>query len=206
MSDQPHTSRREQPAVRVCDLAEELGVTSEEVLELARSRNVWVKTPTSKIRKSEAEMLRVLWQVRKRVRENFVRPEPIDPEVAAIRHNLGVTRRVHVRQPTPTVRAAPLTGTAGAAVRRWPRISEKSARQIALEWTARHLFDDKEAAAWWRAGVTEDDAELAATLANLGIRPDHLPVKIRGETVLYRLRDGVAPEQIRRLLRNEGQL
>ena len=224
MPEHVHTRRRRQSETRVRDLAHELGTTSDEILDLARSRNIWVRSPETKISKDNADILRAFWRLRKQVRDHWAEerrtetptflaggtPVDDDPGLATIRAELGVRvpRVSRPRQPRPRVSSEPLTGTAAATVKRWPCISPEYARHIAAEWTGRHWFTETEAAAWWRAGrLGADDAELAAVLRDLGIRPEHLSMMIRGETIRYRLLDGnVPPEHVARLLRNEGYL
>jgi hypothetical protein len=205
--DQVNPRRRRRSDIRVCDLANELSASSDEILQLARNRHVWAKSPNTKIRIADADHLRLVWHTRRAVRQQSAEEYASrDQEAEAIRRNLGLPAGHHSRLPGPADRSGPLTGTAACAARHWPGLSKKAAQQIAADWTGLHLLDDAEAAAWWRAGLTRGEAELAATLTTLGIKPSHLRLTIRRETMLYRLRDGLAPEQVVRLLRNEGLL
>jgi hypothetical protein len=92
-------------------------------------------------------------------------------------------------------------------VRVWSGTSRERAQQIAAVWTGAHYFTDVEAAAWWTVGGLEpDEALLASVLRENGVRPEHMMVSVRHETILARLRDGMAPEQVARILRDAGEL
>jgi hypothetical protein len=132
--------------------------------------------------------------------------DPDDPEMAAIARNLGI-RSHHRARPTRKPDEPPLTGTAAAVVRDWPGASRERAQQIAVAWTGEHYFTDVEAAAWWTVGrLGPDEALLASVLRENGVRPEHMMVSVRHETILARLRDGMAPEQLARILRDAGEL
>ena len=76
-----------------------------------------------------------------------------------------------------------------------------------MAWTGEHYFTDVEAAAWWTVGrLGPDEALLASVLRENGVRPEHMMVSVRHETILARLRDGMAPEQLARILGDAGEL
>jgi len=94
----------------------------------------------------------------------------------------------------------------GAAQRQWPDINRDEAERTPTRWTARRGFTDTEAAEWWRHGLGSGDSQLARVLAHLGARPEHLDARFRTETLLEKLRGGLAPEHAIALLRRNNLL
>jgi hypothetical protein len=73
----------------------------------------------------------------------------------------------------------------------------------AREWAERY-FTLEEVSAWLQAGLKTYEAWLAEELCDLQITPDMLSIVIRKQTILERLRDGLGPAQVRRLLDRES--
>lgn len=57
-----------------------------------------------------------------------------------------------------------------------------------------------------RHGLGREDSQLARVLADLGVGPEHLDLRFRTETLLAKLRDGLAPEHAFDLLRRNNPL
>ena len=218
--------------VTIADLAVRLGLTLEDTYELCRAHGVRAARPTTRISRDHADRLRrarfghlerewgtadtafrearttdvAVREARRALGGTAMATEPDDPEMAAIARNLGI-RSHHRARPTRKPDEPPLTGTAAAIVRIWSTTSRERAQQIAVAWTGEHYFTDVEAAAWWTVGrLGPDEALLASMLRENGVRPEHMMVSVRHETILARLRDGMAPEQVARILRDAGEL
>lgn len=135
-----------------------------------------------------------------------------DPQIAAMERNLNVPwhrrqgARSRRRPAPPRRRELELTGTAAAARRQWPTMAAEPAQQISATWTGHYLFSDTDAAAWWAAGVHYTEIELAHVLACLGIEPWMIKLEINKDSMLWKLRNGLAPEQAAQLLRRHGHL
>jgi hypothetical protein len=112
-------------------------------------------------------------------------------------------RARHTRTPDEP----PLTGTAGRSraplARHIVRTNPADRRKL----DRRALLTDAETTARWTAGrLGPDEALPASVLRENGVRPEHMMVSVRHETILTRLRDGMAPEQAPRILRDAGEL
>ncbi len=168
--------------ITVRALAAELGRDLQAMYRLCNAQQIYADGPDTEIGHSAADRLRD-------AHEDYVR------------------RAERVRSiPMPSVPAAeqPLTGAAAAAKKKWPAISKIEARKIAKDWTRAHSIDAATASSWWAAGLGQADALLATVLTDLGVQPEHLSVRVRGETILDRLQDGMQPERVARILCAEG--
>ncbi|MBE1577673.1 hypothetical protein ACFORH_10835 [Amycolatopsis roodepoortensis] len=150
--------------------------------QLCNAQQVYAKGPDTEISLSNADRLR-------EAHADYVR-------------RMKALKQVAHSQPAAYTREAPLTGTAAAAQKQWPELSRSHAIKIANSWT--RDFTPAATAAWWGAGLNHSEVSLAQVLEELGIRPEHLPAQIRGETILYRLKEGVQPERVLRILQTEG--
>ncbi|MEU4807414.1 hypothetical protein [Actinosynnema sp. NPDC023587] len=163
------------------ELAEELGRDWRAMRELCRAQQVFARTPDTVVSASNADRLREAHRDKER-RNAQLRSIPSD-----------------ARRPKSKADAY-----AEAAYRQWP--GELGVDVIARQW-AEQMFEVAEAVVWWRAGMRGQDAALAGLLREFGVQPHHLAVVVRGDTMLFRLIDqGMAPEMIARLLRQEGHL
>lgn len=94
-----------------------------------------------------------------------------------------------------------------AAVAHWPHMPDAVARGVAMNWTKIHGFTTVETIAWWDAGLQFGHPEVARQLVSYGIKPAHLSIVIRNETVGTRLREGrLNARQVADLLHQEGHL
>lgn len=216
-------SHPEDDETTIRELATRMDVSPLKLLAVATAYGIPVVWIEHKINAEQAEKLRGVWVISggelpaAEPKENFpgLRPRQLDPEhdpvIAAIEDSLNVPwhkrhdRRRPPQKPKP-VALPPLTGTAAAAQRQWPSISHDAAKAIATQWTARCGFTDTQATEWWRHGLRDDEAQLALVLAELGGRPEHLDARFRTETLLDKLRDGLAPEHAIDLLRRHNLL
>ena len=79
------------------------------------------------------------------------------------------------------------------------------ARRRAKLWASTMLITPKEARAWFEAGLRPNDGQLLAELRREGVTPEMLSTRIRGETVLDRIRcRGYGVEMVVRTLRGSG--
>lgn len=205
------------------DLAVGMGVNPLRLLGVAMAYGIRVNFVDDKISGDQAGTLRGLWAIcggelpaedpkdsLPGFRVDQIEPE-YDPVVAAFEDLFEIpSYKRHDRRKPPRKmkpqKLPPLTGTAAAAERQWPGISRDEATSIATRWTAGCGFTDTQAAAWWRHGLRPDEAQLARVLADLGGRPEHLGARFRTETLLDKLRDGLAPEHAIGLLRRTNLL
>lgn len=101
----------------------------------------------------------------------------------------------------------PLTGAAAAAVGHWPHMPRTVAIAVEANWTQTHGFTVAETIAWWDAGVQFGHPQVARELETYGVRPDHLTIIVRKETVGTRLREGrLNARQVAEMLEREGHL
>lgn len=170
-------------ALTLGELADELGRDWPAMRELCRAQQVFVQNPDTVVSASNADRLREAHRDKER-------------RVAQLRSTA-----------VPSGGRRPKTKTdayAEAAYRQWP--GEVGIYEIARQW-AEQMFEVDEAVAWWRAGMRGEDAALASLLRELGVQPHHLAVVVRGDNMLFRLIDqGMAPEMVARILRQEGHL
>jgi hypothetical protein len=228
MRDQNPRTRDQRTNTTVAQLADELGRDLYAMYRLCNAQQVYANGPETEISPSNAARLRDAHHdyIRRRDLLRRMQDEDItlaatkarhlgspprlddDPETATIARNLGVRLPRGPRTRTPRQRTEPpLVGTAAEAARRWPGISRERAQQIAAEWTGQHYFEPVDARRWWAANLSPDDAQLASVLRELGIRPEHMSLRVRGETIYERLVEHrMAPEQITRILREQGVL
>lgn len=220
--------REQRTNITVAELAAELGRTIPRMYDLCNAQQVYARGADCEISPSNADRLREAhadyerraeilrsvdqngsfeYQAARAATRSPTARLSDDPETATIARNLGVRLPQRDRPRRPPAEP-PLTGTAAEAARHWKGISRERAQQIAALWTGEHFFTPAEAAAWWSPGsLRSDDAALAAVLRGLGVRPEHMWVSIRGETIRYRLiEQRMAPEQIARILRDAGKL
>ncbi len=218
--------REQRTNVTVAELAAELGRTIPSMYDLCNAQQVYARgsdceiSPSNadRLREAHADKLRRLELIRRAEEEDFeyqaLRARHsgpadriyADPGTATIARNLGAKPRW--RDMSHKVKEPPLTGTAAAAERHRPGIARENAQQIAAVWTGEHYFGESDAAAWWSVGgLGFDDALLASVLREHGIRPEHLPVRVRGETIRDRvIEQGMAPEHVARILRGQNLL
>lgn len=206
----------------IAQLAAELGSTPDEILQIAKRHRVWAKSANTVLRPAEVSSLREFYAfetLRQRVRDKWRReslpeqcPEWARGPVATAEGeeafaSLGLpppkARRVGTSARPKRARAdePELTGTAKFVKERWPRYSVEMARATARAW-ADAMVTGTDVIKWLSAGLQPDDAELAARLAELVVKPDLLQVSVHGRTVLSRIADdGAYPEDVARLLR-----
>lgn len=211
--------------ITITKLAQQMGVSALKLLGLALDIRLPVEHTADTITANDADKLRTLWNISggalRREERAEIHPgctpgtvvQEYDPQTAAIEDLLRVPRhKRHDRRGRarprrePRQRAPELTGTAAAAVRQWPEMPPEKGKRVAATWTGQFHFTDIQAAAWWDHGLLHSEAEMAYLLAGLGVEPAMLQLQIRKETVIYKLRNGLAPEQVAAMLRREGYL
>lgn len=211
--------------VTIAALAAELGASTRTIREYA----LWMKLAYDPLDRTisaeDADKLRDLYQITGGAPPGTEDAEPVptflkgpvnpeyDPAIASLERVLNVPsyeRQDARNQPRRRRRSRPrepeLTGTAAAARRHWPDISTEEAQRIATTWTGRYLFTDAQAANWWKAGLHYREVELAYALASVGVEPWMVELEINKDTVLYKVRNGLAVEHAANLLRRAGHL
>lgn len=211
--------------VAVSALAAELNTSSRTILDYA----IWMRLAVDALDRTmtagDADRLRDLYAITGGTPPSAEPAEPIpgflagpvvteyDPMISTIEHMLNVPwrKRQGARNRTrpqhqPRTHEPELTGTAAAARRHWPAMPAEEAQRIAATWTGRYLFTDAQAAAWWKAGLLYSEVHLAHVLAELRVEPWMIKLEINNDTVLYKLRNGLAPEHAAALLRRAGHL
>jgi hypothetical protein len=212
--------------VTVAVLAVELDTGVHKILQYTDWMKLAVDPVTRTLSAVDADRLRDLFAFTDGTPPSAAPAEPIpgvlagpvtaeyDPIIANIEQMLNVPRRKrqnfrnrHWPQRPPRSREpAPTGGTAAAARRQWPGMHAEDAQRVAAMWTGRHLFTDAEAEAWWKAGLHYREVEMAHLLASLRVEPWMIELELNKDTVLYKLRNGLAPEQAAALLRRAGHL
>jgi len=182
---------------RVHELAIELGVESRWVLDRFKEMGEFVKSASSTVslpaemrfRKEYGDQLMAgvdraappTGPVRPPVRNN-----PFVPEVSPS-HRRRVRAR---RQPKPEPRAMPKMAK---PLTRAEREALKPPRQTA--WTL-SVFDATGEGMWRRAGLGDNDADLAMYLLEHGVLPDDLGLMLRGRRASARLREGMESRSV----------
>lgn len=83
-----------------------------------------------------------------------------------------------------------------------PEAGPDWARTCAGDW-AGQMFSLADIREWVGAGLECDDVGLASDLRNLGISPDMLAIRVRGESMIERIRNrNYTASEIARTLRN----
>lgn len=208
-------------------LADELHTSTDVLLDLAKRFHVWARTSDTVLRPAEADKLRDAYMAevrRQKVMDDWQEKSrqdavpgfllgPIDNhdhEDAAVFRNLGLPvpknrRPRRYPRPKPPELVA-LVGTAKDIRARWSGLSAESAVAFARQW-ADAMIESGDVIRWLDAGLEPAEAQFAARLAELHVKPDMLIAQIHGRTVLSRFRDDSAfPEDIARLLSNVGLL
>jgi hypothetical protein len=125
-------------------------------------------------------------------------------EQAMLRWLTDGQRRPHRPRPTRQHRTRPTFVPRGE---RAPAIPEPQPSGLsayhAREWAERYFTSDQ-VSAWVTAGLKIHEAWLAEELRDVRITPAMLSIVIRKQTILDRLRDGLSPAQVRRLIDRES--
>jgi len=215
---------------RIHDIARELGITSKQVLQLARETGADIKSPSSQVTEEQAAAIKAAWHRRVPPRPDWqaqmrrdrvaslgmMPPRPIgarpiarggwDSELAPVAEALGAPaprQRRPPREPEPE-----LPPLAHEARRRWSHFEPEKARTCANEWVRALLAEKAEVIAWWDAGMPPERYVFAAELARRGVTPDMLGVEVHRRTIRSRIVDeGLAVvEDVVRLLQRAGRL
>lgn len=185
--------------VGVHELAKELGVESKVVLAQLREMGEFVKSASSTIPPHVVRRFRVVYgagmpaprqpqtppapyrqprpaaQFERRIRPNpfaSSRPGPVDPKLAEAARMLGVP--VHELKPAKDDRPR--------------RRREQEGRPI-TSWDE-HFFTDAERRRWQAEGLGVDDGRLAWDLAQRGVAPEDLRLRVPGRRVVEAIRGG----------------
>lgn len=129
-----------------------------------------------------------------------------EPDEQAVLHWLTDGRR-QPHRPRPAARQPHTRPRSVPHGERAPAIPEpepsRPSPYHAREWAERY-FTPQQVSTWLQAGLKTYEAWLAEELRDLQITPDMLSIVIRKQTILERLRDGLSPAQVRRLLDRES--
>jgi hypothetical protein len=212
-------------SITVLQLAHKLNTAPDEILRICRERSIPARSPTSIIVPEHTTVIRRKWRERRADRDWAARrkrmeeaepgqigwPPPQRPSPTR-RHGewpadlAPMAALLNAPPPNlPTQEAAkvePCNVAARELLRRESGMGVETANSIASRWVRVLLTSAEDVVAYWDAGMDREQLMLTRELANLGITPGLLGEVVHGRSVISRVRDGVPPEHIVRLLRD----
>lgn len=184
---------------RIHELAKDLGISSKQVLSIAASLGIYLKSASSTIGHAETNLIAMTWRNRAtNTADALSRPMPIrtnspygsttrrhpvttpfangavdeDPEEAAIRRNLGIPHTRAQRQQPQRRRppaCRPLSVLAAEMLRRSPHLRESVAQAHADAWTTELFAEPQDVIAWLNTGYNHDQLDDVKKLYREGI-------------------------------------
>jgi len=215
---QPPRHHPRRGLIRVHELARECGTSSKRVLEVLNQMGEFVKSASSTVEPSVAARVRAnlcstsrppyrpgRTPGRPKRPKSFGRGGTPIEQIFSDQGDLDMARALGLDGvPQRRGRRVELTGMAKAIRDHFPQVrTDDEARHLATKW-AGQMLTEKDAMAWWRAGLGPHDYSRVGELDRYGIRPEHLDLVVVGNSIRGRLRGGASVTWVAGLLRENG--